>query len=616
MGSIISVYRLFTVAERAKLGVLVVLIVTGGFLEVFGVGILFPYVSVLQDPSRIAHMNYVGTLYQWLNMNSDQTFIVVMSIGLLALFCFKALFTIFLANYQLKLVNDIQTQLGQRLMARYLRSSYEFFLSSNTATLIGNLTTSVVQLSSGVILSSLLLTAELVSFLGLLAFLVWLSPAFSLIAFIFATAMASAFLGVIRTRVAHYAKENDVRWKAMIRRVNEALNGVKEIKILGRGQYFVGAYSREFRALAFALRRYSVLSQVPRVALETSAVAMLVAFAVFTIASDHAGADVFPILAVFAAATVRIVPNVNRIIQAWNSISFQKPAIAIVVSGLGGVPEKDERACEPVAALPLRRNFKLSVKSFAHSGNQHFHLQDIELSIERGEKIAIIGHSGSGKSTLMDLMLGLFSEFNGNLVVDGVDIRGREATWQRSIGYVPQSVVMIDDSIKRNVAFGIEDTDIDDDAVTRAISLAGLERVVRTQPDGLDTVIGDRGIRLSGGERQRIGIARALYSDPALLILDEATSALDNQTELQIVDSILALSPAKTIVIIAHRLSSVKLCDRVYLMESGRMIDVGSFAEIAARHPDFVNPTSTAAEDIPDSRAEKPAAAPMENLSS
>ncbi len=616
MGSIISVYRLFTVAERAKLGVLVVLIVTGGFLEVFGVGILFPYVSVLQDPSRIAHMNYVGTLYQWLNLNSDQTFIVVMSIGLLALFCFKALFTIFLANYQLKLVNDIQTQLGQRLMARYLGSPYEFFLSSNTATLIGNLTTSVVQLSSGVILSSLLLTAELVSFLGLLAFLVWLSPAFSLIAFIFATAMASAFLGVFRTRVAHYAKENDVRWKAMIRRVNEALNGVKEIKILGRGQYFVGAYSREFRALAFALRRYSVLSQVPRVALETSAVAMLVAFAVFTIASDHAGADVFPILAVFAAATVRIVPNVNRIIQAWNSISFQKPAIAIVVSGLGGVPEKDERACEPVAALPLRRNLELSVKSFAHSGNQHFHLQDIELRIERGEKIAIIGHSGSGKSTLMDLMLGLFPEFNGNLVVDGVDIRGREATWQRSIGYVPQSVVMIDDSIKRNVAFGIEDADIDDDAVTRAISLAGLERVVRTQPDGLDTVIGDRGIRLSGGERQRIGIARALYSDPALLILDEATSALDNQTELQIVDSILALSPAKTIVIIAHRLSSVKLCDRVYLMESGRVIDVDSFAEIAARHPDFVNPTSTAAEDIPDSKAEKPAAAPMENLSS
>jgi ABC-type bacteriocin/lantibiotic exporter with double-glycine peptidase domain len=587
------VYRLFTVAERAKLGILVVLIVVGGFLEVFGVGILFPYVTVLQNPSQIAHMNYMGTVYQWFNLKSDQTFIVAMSIGLLALFCFKALFTIFLANYQLKLVNDIQTQLGQRLMARYLRSPYEFFLSTNTATLIGNLTTSVVQLSSGVILSSLLLTAELVSFLGLLTFLVWLSPAFSLIAFIFATAMAFTFLRVIRTRVAHYAKENDVRWKAMIRRVNEALNGVKEIKVLGRGQYFVDAYSREFRALAFALRRYSVLSQVPRVALETSAVAMLVAFAVFTIASDHTGADVFPILAVFAAATVRIVPSVNRIIQAWNSISFQKPAIAVVVSGLGGVREKAEPAREPVATLPLRQHLKLVVKSFSHSGNPHFRLQDIALNIDRGEKVAIVGHSGSGKSTLMDLMLGLFPQFDGDLVVDGVNCQGREAEWQRTIGYVPQSVAMVDDSIKRNVAFGIEDADIDDDAVTRAIFLAGLERVVRTQPSGLDTVIGDRGIRLSGGERQRIGIARALYSDPALLVLDEATSALDNQTERQIVDSILALSPAKTIVIIAHRLSSVKLCDQVYLMNGGRIIDIGTFDEIAARHPDFVDPQST-----------------------
>jgi ATP-binding cassette subfamily C protein len=282
-----------------------------------------------------------------------------------------------------------------------------------------------------------------------------------------------------------------------------------------------------------------------------------------------------------------------------------------VVSGLGGSSEKVESLREPVAALPLRRNLKLAVKSFAHSGNRHFQLQDIELNIERGEKIAIVGHSGSGKSTLMDLMLGLFPAFDGNLVVDGVDCQGREAEWQRNIGYVPQSVVMIDDSIKHNVAFGIETADIDAEAVSRAVSLAGLERVVRNQPAGLDTMIGDRGIRLSGGERQRIGIARALYSNPALLILDEATSALDNQTERQIVDSILALSPAKTIVIIAHRLSSVKLCDRVYLMNAGRIIDTGSFDDIASRHPDFVDPQSTINQEArlhaePTSRASRP----------
>jgi ATP-binding cassette subfamily C protein len=264
-----------------------------------------------------------------------------------------------------------------------------------------------------------------------------------------------------------------------------------------------------------------------------------------------------------------------------------------VVSGLSGAPQKNESIRQPVAALPLRRTLKLEVKSFSHGGNPHFRLQDIELVIEQGEKIAIVGHSGSGKSTLMDLLLGLYPAFDGKLLVDGVNCRGREAEWQRTIGYVPQSVVMVDDSLRRNVAFGIEDCDIDADAVTRAISLAGLERVVENQVAGLDTVIGDRGIRLSGGERQRVGIARALYHDPAVLILDEATSALDNQTERQIVDSILALSPSKTIVIIAHRLSSVKLCDQVYLMNGGRIIDIGTFDEIAARHPDFVDPSST-----------------------
>ncbi len=193
----------------------------------------------------------------------------------------------------------------------------------------------------------------------------------------------------------------------------------------------------------------------------------------------------------------------------------------------------------------------------------------------------------------MDILLGLFPMFDGDIVVDGVDRRSDVKAWQRSVGYIPQNVYLVDDSIARNVAFGIEDRNVNSQAIVRAVSLAGLERVVRTQASGLDTVIGDRGIRISGGERQRIGIARALYHDPTVLILDEATSALDNQTEREVVDSILALSPAKTVIIIAHRLSSVTLCDRVYMMSGGRIVDVGKFDEIAARHPDFVDPRST-----------------------
>jgi ABC-type bacteriocin/lantibiotic exporter with double-glycine peptidase domain len=597
MRSLLSVYGLLTVSERTKLGILVILTAFGGFVEVFGIGVLFPYVVILQDPGRILQIEYLAIIYRWLNFTSERSFLITMSVGLLVLFSFKALFTLMLANLQLKFVYDVQTQTGRRLLARYVGGPYEFFLSSNIANLIGTLTTSVGQMCSGVIQAALILAAEGVSFLGLVAFVVWLSPAFSLIAFVIIGAMGFAFLGLVRNKIARYAKENDARWKGMMRRVNETLSAAKEIQVLGRAQFFVEAYTRESRAYASAVRHYSVLSQLPRVALETSAIALLVTFAAFTIAAGQMEREIFPVLAVFAAATVRIAPSVNRIIQSWNAISFFSPAVDIVIGGIGSGVTGDQ-ANDGVHSTPDNRmaphqRFRLNIASFSYGGNPHFRLTDIELAVNRGEKVAIVGPSGSGKSTLMDVLLGLFPGFDGDLIVDGIDCRGNIQAWQRSVGYIPQNVYLLDDSIKRNVAFGIEDSDIDLAAVMRAVSLAGLERVVKTQASGLETVIGDRGIRLSGGERQRIGIARALYHDPSLLILDEATSALDNQTERQVVDSILALSPAKTVIIIAHRLSSVRLCDRVHLMNAGRIVDTGSFEDIAKRHPDFVNPRST-----------------------
>lgn len=596
MRPLVSLHRLFSTSERSRLGALVVLTIIVSFFEVLGVGVLFPYVAVLQDPAQVARIEYLAILNRWLGLGSDRAFIVVMSISLLALICIKALATLALANLQLRFVNRMQTQFGRRLLEKYLGGPYAFFLSANTANLIGNLTTSLGQLCGGVIQSSLFLAAELVSFLGLAIFLVWLSPVFSLIAFLFMVALGITFVGVIRRKVTGYAKENDVRWKAMIRAINESFGAAKEIQVLGRMQYFIDAYAQQSQAYVLANRHFSVLSQLPRAALEVSAVAMLVAFAVVVIASGQPQADVFPILAVFAAATVRIVPSVNRIIQSWNAISFNRPAIEIVAGSLASgklAASGESKNPSSERGRSFRHGFHLSVRSFAYGDNPHFQLQDIELTIQRGEKVAIVGRSGAGKSTLMDILLGLFPEFDGDLVVDGVSCRGDVEGWQRGLGYIPQSVYLRDDSIARNVAFGIADGEIDPAAVMRAVTLAGLADVVKNQASGLDTVVGDRGIRLSGGERQRIGIARALYHDPALLILDEATSALDGQVERQVVDSILALSPTKTVIIIAHRLSSVKLCDRVYLMGGGRIIDVGSFDEIAERHPDFVNPQAT-----------------------
>ena len=226
-------------------------------------------------------------------------------------------------------------------------------------------------------------------------------------------------------------------------------------------------------------------------------------------------------------------------------------------------------------------------KDFIQGGVKIEVLRAASIKVRAGERIAIVGASGSGKTTLIDLILGLFPEFHGEIAVDGYDIRNHLAAWRRRIGYIPQNIYLRDDTITRNVAFGVPDRDIDIKQVRRAVNLAGLDHVVREQPDGLETIVGDRGIRLSGGERQRIGIARALYHDPDLLVLDEATSALDNETERQIVDSILGLSPAKTVVIIAHRLSTVRHCDDVFLMHDGQIIDHGPLAQITERHSEF-----------------------------
>ena len=363
--------------------------------------------------------------------------------------------------------------------------------------------------------------------------------------------------------------------------------------MLGRTPFFIESYLRESNNFDLAQRRNAILAQLPRVTLEAFAVAGLVGFCVVAVATGRLEGELFPIIAVFAAATVRIVPSLSRIIQALNVINFYRPSIAIILSALKGEQQPTVSGERKPLPFSLKRDIRIVVRSFSFPGNPYFRLKDIDLHIKHGEKIAIVGPSGSGKSTLMDVLLGLFPGFDGDIVVDGINRRSDVKAWQRSVGYIPQNVYLVDDSIARNVAFGIEDRDVDSQAVMRAVSLAGLERVVKTQASGLDTVIGDRGIRISGGERQRIGIARALYHDPTVLILDEATSALDNRTEREVVDSILALSPTKTVIIIAHRLSSVTLCDRVYLMSGGHIVDAGSFDDIARRHPDFVNPRST-----------------------
>ena len=587
MSSLRSLGSLFTRSDLVTIGVLVLLMVLSGLLEVFGIGMLYPYVAILQDPAKIAQSTYLSAIYRELGFKSDRSFSIAMSGGLLAVFLAKGFFSLWMTNFQLRFIYAKQSELGQSLLTRYLSQPYAFFLSANTSTLIGNLTTSLSQACSGVMQAALLLIAEAIVLAGLVIFLVYLSPAFLLLAMLFVGALSIMFFRLVKPNIARYASENDEKWKAMIRVVNEGISAAKEVQVLGRQQFFIDVYSGESRSYAWAVRKYSLFTMLPRFTLETGAVAGMVLFAVFAMLRGGFEEQLFSVLAVFAVAAIRIVPSTNRILQAANAISFYWPAINLIAGGLIGNTARAGATQKVEPELRFRRTLSISIKSFDYPANPHFRLKDINLVIQRGQTVAFIGRSGSGKTTLIDLIIGLFPEFRGQIAVDGCDIRDHLAAWRRRIGYIPQNLYLRDDTITRNVAFGVPDRDIDIKQVRQAVTLAGLDHVIRAQPEGLETIVGDRGIRLSGGERQRIGIARALYHDPDLLVLDEATSALDNETERQIVDSIVGLSPAKTVIIIAHRLSTVKHCDDVFLMRDGQIIDHGPLAQIAERHSEF-----------------------------
>ena len=585
---------LFTRNDRATLLLLAFLMILSGFLEVFGIGMLFPYVAVLQDPTRISQTKYLSSLYFGLGFTSYRNFLIAMSATLLVITCAKGFFAFWVTNFQLRFVNEKLAELGTTLLSRYLHRPYTFFLSTNTSVLIGNLTTSLTQLCWGVIQSALSLITEAIVLVGLTAFLIYVNPVFSLSAMLFFGGLSLLFRRVIKARMARYALANDHHWKAMIRCVNEGLGSAKEVQVLGCQRYFVNAYSVEVDKFAGSVRRSNIVTQLPRTALETAAVAGMVLFAMVAMLAGRLEKQLFAVLAVFTIATIRLVPSVTRMLQAWNGISFYRPSMEIIAAGVSeGTGESASQKTQEnpaVARLGFQEALTVSIKSFAYPTNPHFCLADIDIVIRRGQAVAFIGQSGSGKTTLVDLILGLFPHFDGSIAVDGYEIRENLAAWRQQIGYIPQNIYLRDDTIVRNVAFGVPDSQIDMRRVERAICLAGLSSVIRTQRDGVETLVGDRGVRLSGGERQRIGIARALYHDPDVLVLDEATSALDNETERQIIDSILRLSGVKTVIIIAHRLSSVEHCDMVYLMRGGRIIDCGMFSVVAERNPNFINP--------------------------
>lgn len=578
-----KILEIVTPAERSSMWVLVAFMVIGMVLESLGIGLVIPMIALLTTDDIVGRYPTVTPVLAWLGYPSRQTLAVFGMLTLVGVYLIKTVFLGFLAWWQIRFVSRMQNDLSLRLFAIYLRQPYIFHLQRNSAQLIVNINSEVNYLANA--LSGILcIGTESLIILGIAVLLLIAEPTGALIVVTVVGGIGWGFYNSVRARIARWGRSRRQHDVKRMQHLQQGLSGIKDLIVLGREEGSLAQFSFHNTQSTILGQYQGTLMQFPRLWLELLAVIGVGLLTITMVVQGRELASIMSILGLFAAAGFRLIPSVSRVMGAMQYLRY----------GLSAIDNLHEElklmTPEPVHQADIRHTFKSGIKlvniAYIYPGTQTPTLDSITISINKGECVGFIGPSGSGKSTLIDVVLGLLSPSVGHVMVDGKDIRQNLRDWQNQIGYVPQSIYLTDDSLKNNVAFGLSDAKIDDAAVQRAIKAAQLDQFVSSLPDGLATMVGERGVRLSGGQRQRIGIARALYHDPAVLVLDEATSALDTLTESDVMQAVTALQSSKTILIIAHRLSTVDHCDRIYRLEQGKVVSSGTPAEMLASQMD------------------------------
>jgi len=567
--------------ERRGALALLALMVIGMALEVLCTGMVIPAIALMTQQDVVTNYPQLQPLLAAMGNPSQSQLILNVMLGLVGIYLVKNVFLAFLAWRQTRFAAGVQTQLSQRLFSGYLRQPYTFHLQRNSAQLIRNVSGEVGMFSDA-IGSGLLVATELLVLAGISLLLLAVEPVGTLIAVGVLGGAAWSFYRLTRNRILRWGETRQLHDGLRLQHLQQGLGGAKDVKLLGREKTFLEQFGLHNARSVRVAQLQATLQMLPRLWLELLAVVGLATLVISMVAQGRDMAMIMPTLGLFAAAAFRLMPSVNRVLSATQALRYNLPVVESLHAELKmlAAAEPARAQTQHAAGLPMQTDIRLENVSFSYPSSATPALRNLGLRIGKGESVGFVGPSGSGKSTLVDVVLGLLAPGAGQVLVDGKDIQGNLRAWQDQIGYVPQSIYLTDDTLRRNVAFGLSDAEIDSDAVSRAVSAAQLEDFVAGLPEGLETLVGERGIRLSGGQRQRIGIARALYHDPEVLVLDEATSALDTETESFVMDAVNALRGRKTVLIVAHRLSTVENCDRLYRLDSGRIAAEGTRAEM------------------------------------
>jgi len=560
--------------RRTYIG-LTAIMVLGAGLEVAGIGLLIPLLALMTQPDLLTKQPALQPLLDLLDRPGQSQLVMIAMAAFMAINLIRIGTLAGSAWLQSQFVKQFIIGLSLRLYAGYLSQPYTFHMQRNSAQLMRN-TTGEIAMVAGLVQNTLGLSTEVLVLVALIFLLLTVDPLGVLLVMTLLGGAAWWFHQLTRHRIQVWGRQRQQAEDMRIQQLQQGFGGVKEIKLLGLESFILNEYAPHNLGSAHANQRQTFVQAMPRLWLELLAILGMGLYVIAVLAEGKPMETLVPTLGVFGAAAFRLMPSVNRILGAMQGIRYGNPSLEHLTNE---VRDFDQVSCPPVA--PPRRSgvFRQAIiidhVSYTYPTGHKPALDQVTITIPLGAAVGFIGGSGAGKSTLIDLILGLLPATEGAVRVDGVDIRERLREWQGEIGYVPQTIYLTDDSLRRNIAFGLPAEQIDEAAVQKAIKLAQLESFVQDLPQGADTQVGERGVRLSGGQRQRIGIARALYYDPPILVLDEATSALDNATEEDLMHAVNALHGQKTVLIVAHRLTTVSRCDQIYRLDEGRVIDSG-----------------------------------------
>jgi ABC-type multidrug transport system fused ATPase/permease subunit len=569
-----KVFYIMSNRHKRSLAILTVLIFIGMLFEILGLGIIIPIIGLLSNPQSIYDYKITNIIFTKLGHPSNANIIIISMSFLAILYLVKAIYLTFLNWRQSAFSSEFTAHISYKLYSGYMYMPYVNHLERNSAILIRNIQNEV-SIFTSLTQSIIFLSSEISVIGGVIILLVSLEPTGALLVGVFLALAIFLYYTISKKYISVWGHKRQVYTGVISQNLMQGLGGIKDIKLIGKEKYFLNEFKEKNESLSNINSKINTTDQLPRLYLEFVAVASLSGLLIIMVLSNKPVDHIIPVLGIFVAAAFRMIPSINKIMFSSQRIIYSMPVLDLLYNEFKMFSELTFK--KTAVSSPIYFNDHISIKSlnFKYHASQSQTLTNINFDIKKGESIGIIGESGAGKSTLVDILLGLLSPDSGGILVDDISITENNLRdWQLNLAYVPQTIYLTDDTLRKNIALGLSDDEINEEILQNAIKGAQLTNFVNSLVEGLDTKVGERGVRLSGGQRQRIGIARALYRNTEVLVFDEATSALDNQTEKEVMDAINNLKNTKTLIIIAHRLSTISKCDRVIKLSKGQIVEI------------------------------------------